>query len=391
MAKILKFPPGFLWGSSTSAYQVEGGIENCDWAKVYPAGKACDHYNRYQEDFDLLKSLSQNTYRFSIEWSRIEPEDGKFDEKEIEHYKKVLLSLKEKNIISFVGLWHWTTPLWLTEKGGWADKKINYYFARYTEVIVKELGNLIDFWVTINEPTIPFIPGYLFFGYVVGNWPPQKRNIFLAFKVYRNFIKAHKKAYQIIHTFYSRAKVGISLDCAYIDPSSKKSFLDRMLVFIWRYFHNYLFFNLTKKYQDFLGVNYYFHDRLKFPFLIRNENKVLSDLGWEVYPKGIYYVLKNLKKYKKPVYITENGLADAKDRLRKDFIRDHLFWIYKAINEEGIDVKGYFHWSLMDNFEWDKRFEPKFGLVEIDETLERKPSPSAFYYAEICKNNSLTI
>ena len=224
MAKILRFPPGFLWGSSTSAYQVEGGIENCDWAKAYPAGMACDHYNRYQEDFDLLKSLNQNTYRFSIEWSRIEPQEGRFDEKEIEHYRQVILALRKRGIEPFVGLWHWTTPLWLTEKGGWVNKKINYYF----------------------------------------------------------------------------------------------------------------------------------HDRLKFPFLIRNENKVLSDLGWEIYPEGIYYVLKNLEKYQKPIYITENGLADDKDSLRKDFIKNHLYWIHKAIQEK-IDVKGYFHWSFMDNFEWDKK------------------------------------
>ena len=146
-----------------------------------------------------------------------------------------------------------------------------------------------------------------------------------------------------------------------------------------------------KNYQEFIGLNYYFHNRIKGFKFNQNENKIVSDLGWEVYPEGIYHVLKNLRKYNKPIYITENGLADAKDKLRKDFIRDHLFWIHKAM-EEGIDVKGYFHWSLMDNLEWHKGFEPEFGLIGIDyKTLERKPRPSAFYYAEICKNNSLTI
>src|SRR3989338_10214916 len=123
MEKIVKFPQGFLWGSATAAYQVEGGIENCDWSKVYPAGLACDHYNKYEEDFDLAKSLNQNAHRFSIEWSRIEPREGEFDQKEIEHYKKVLLALRERNIRSFVTLWHFTNPVWLAEKGGWTNQE----------------------------------------------------------------------------------------------------------------------------------------------------------------------------------------------------------------------------------------------------------------------------
>ncbi len=399
MNEILKFPEDFLWGLATSAYQVEGGIENCDWSTPYPknggrpAGRACDHYNLYEEDFDWIKKLNQSAFRFSIEWSRIETEEGEFDKKEIEHYRKVLLALKKRNIKSVVTLWHWTTPLWLAERGGWANKRAVDYFVRYTKVIAEELSNLIDFWVTLNEPTVPFIPGYLRFGYVTGHWPPQKRNIFLAWKVYRNFVRAHKKAYQIIHDFEKRAKVGITLDCAYVEPYYKKSPMNRISVFIWRYLHNYLFFDLTKKYQDYLGVNYYFHNRLKFPFLLRNENKVVSDLGWEIYPEGIYYLLKELKKYQKPIYITENGVADAEDKLRKNFIRDHLFWTHKAI-KEGVDVRGYFHWSLMDNYEWGRMggFGPRFGLIEIDyKTLERKPRPSAFYYSEICKNNGFGI
>ena len=390
MNKILKFPNKFLWGSATSSYQVEGGIENCDWSKDFPAGNACDHYRRYEEDFNLLKKLNQNAYRFSIEWSRIEPNEGKFDKKEIEHYRKMLLSLKKKEIVSFVTLWHWTTPLWLSKKGGWANNKVIDYFTRYTKIIAEELGDLIDFWITINEPTVPFIPGYLYFGYFKGFWPPKKRNIFLALRAYKNFIKAHKKSYQIIHNFNKKARVGVALDCAYIEPYNRKSLLNQISVFIWRYLHNHLFFDLTKKYQDFLGINYYFHDRLKFPFSPRNENKIVSDLGWEIYPEGIYFVLKEMKKYQKPIYITENGIADAKDKLRKNFIKDHLYWIHRAI-EEGVDVRGYLYWSLMDNYEWGGGFKPRFGLIEIDyeKNLERKIRQSAYYYAEICKKNIL--
>jgi beta-glucosidase len=165
----LKFPAGFLWGSSTSAYQVEGGIENCDWAKVFPAGRACDHYNLYEKDFNWLKKLNQNAYRFSLEWSRIEPEEGKFDEKEIEHYHKMIYSLKNKGVEPFVTLWHWTTPLWLAEKGGWESKEIVNYFSRYAEKIVSTFKNEVKFWLTINEPEI-----YTAQSYLKGAWPPQK-------------------------------------------------------------------------------------------------------------------------------------------------------------------------------------------------------------------------
>ena len=384
MNKILKFPLGFAWGASTSSYQVEGGIENCDWSKDFPAGIACDHYCRYEEDFDLLKKLNQNTYRFSIEWSRVEPEEGKFDEKEIKHYRQVNSALKKLDIEPFVGLWHWTNPLWIKNKGGWESKKIAYYFSRYAKKIVSSLKDNVKFWITINEPEI-----YTSSSYVSGIWPPYKKSIFSFISVINNLIKTHKEAYKTIKKIQPDAQVGIATNNTYYealdDPISHlvKNIVERL--------DHFYILNKIKNYQEFIGLNYYFHNRIKGFKFNQNENKIVSDLGWEVYPEGIYHVLKNLRKYKKPIYITENGLADAKDKLRKDFIRDHLFWIHKAM-EEGIDVKGYFHWSLMDNLEWHKGFEPEFGLIGIDyKTLERKPRPSAFYYAEICKNNSLTI
>lgn len=386
MAKTLKFPEDFLWGSATSAYQVEGGIEDCDWSKVYPAGRACDHYNRYEEDFDLLKKLNQNAYRFSIEWSRIETEEGKFDKKEIEHYRNVLLNLKEREIISFVTLWHFTTPQWLAKIGGWSNRKSIFYFLRFAERLFNKYQNLVNFWITLNEPL-----NYASIGYLEGRWVPKKRNLILFLKVIHNLIIAHKKVYELFHKKNPNVKVGNAESYCFFEPFNPKSFFDKFNSWIYNYFWNEWFLKQIKNHLDFIGLNYYFHNKIKFPFLKRNENKIVSDIGWEIYPEGIYYVLKNLKKYKKPIYITENGLADAKDILRKDFIRDHLYWIYKAI-QEGVDVKGYFHWSLMDNFEWEKGFEPRFGLIEIDyKTLERKPRPSAFYYAKICKENKLII
>lgn len=388
MDKSFKFPADFVFGSATSAYQVEGNIENNDWSKTFPAGKACDHYNRYQEDFDIIKNLNQNAYRFSIEWSRIEPREGEFDKKSIEHYRKMLKALQKRKITPFLTLWHWTIPLWLAEKGGWGSRQSIFYFERYVGVVSRELGDLVKYWVTINEPTVPLFRGYLHFGYVKGLWPPKRKNIFSAWLAYINFVIAHKKSYSIIKKADKNAKIGIALNCVYVEPHDKNSFINKISVFVYHYLYNRLFFSLTKKYHDYLGINYYFHDKLKSNFLIANENKLVSDMGWEIYPEGIYHVLKEMKKYQKPIYITENGLADSKDSLRKNFIKNHLSWISKAI-EEGVNIKGYFHWSLMDNFEWGD-FSQRFGLVRINyKTLERKIRPSANYYSAICKNKQL--
>jgi beta-glucosidase len=297
----------------------------------------------------------------------------------------VLLALKKRNIKSAVTLWHWTNPAWFAEKGGWTNKKASDYFANYVKKITQELGDLIDIWLVFNEPLV-------FTAHSYGNaeWPPKEKNSPKILEVIKNLIKAHKKSYSLIKNANNEAKIGIARHNVYFEPFNPKSFLDRFSVWIIRYFWNYYFLNKIKNYQDFIGLNYYHHNKIKFPAHIKEEGKIVSDIGWEIYPQGIYYVLKKLnQKYKKPIYILENGLADARDKLRKNFIKDHLFYVHKAI-QEGVDVKGYFHWSLMDNFEWAKGFGPKFGLIEIDyKTMERKIRDSAYYYAEICKNNFL--
>ena len=391
MEKELKFPKNFLWGSATSSYQVEGGIKNSDWTKFKDAGIACDHYNRYEEDFDLLKRLDQNAHRFSIEWSRIEPEEGKFDEKEIEHYRKVLLALKEREIIPFVTLYHYTVPLWFKEKGSWLNPRSPEYFERYTKKIMESLGEYADFWMTINEPLV-----YSTNSYLDREWPPQEKSLLKTIKVIKRLIKAHKRAYNVIHQIKKEAKVSIAKSNIFFEPYDNK-LSSRLLVRGANYFWNKYFLNSVRRESDFIGLNYYFHHKLKFSWshpknwIGHNENKKITDIGWEVYPEGIYWILKDLARFKKPIYIVENGLADAEDKLRQDFIKEHLCQIHKAI-EEGMDIRGYLHWSLIDNFEWAKGFSPRFGLVEIDyNTLERKPRPSAFYYAQICKENSLVV
>jgi len=421
---ILKFPKNFYWGSSTSAHQVEGNnhndwteweIQNCHrlaqeakgywhpWqVKKFPemltpenyvSGWACDHYNRYGEDFDIVRTLHQNAHRFSIEWSRVEPENGKFNQKEIEHYRQVLRALRERKIEPFVTLWHWTNPVWIRDLGGWENKNTAAYFARYVKKVVGELGDDVRFWVTLNEPTV-----YLSRSYIVGAFPPQKRNLWAFFKAYKNLAQAHNRAYAVIHKVQKDSLVGLSNNISFVEPKHRFCLADQLLSKLYRYFGGERVFELTAGNFDFIGVQYYFHDVLCVYNIFRylsgtphsqKEDKNKTDLNWEVFPEGIYRILKNLKKYDKPIFITENGIADARDRQRKKFIEDHLFWTRRAI-EEGADVRGYFYWSLLDNFEWDKGFWPKLGLVAVDrKTMKRKIRKSAFEYAKICKSNQL--
>ena len=389
--KIRKFPKDFLWGAAVSSYQVEGGIDHCDWSEKFPAGRACDYYHKYEEYFDLAKELNQNVHRFSLEWSRIQPNEGKFDRKEIEHYRKILRALKKRRIKSMVTILHFTLPIWLSEKGGLHNARFPDYFESFTRFVTEELDDLVDFWVTINEPKV-----YLSLGYIEGRFPPQKKNLFLTPLVFINFVKAHKKAYKAIHSINSNAKVGTAQNYCFSEAYNKRSFVNMILVKISNFITNNFFSKFVIKYSDFIGVNYYFHNRIKFtpfsfPFVkIDNENKKVSDMNWEIFPKGLYFVLKDMKKYNKPVYITENGIADTKDEKRFEFIKDHLTWMHKAI-KEGVDVRGYMYWSLFDNFEWDSGFAKKFGLIEIDykNNLKAEIRRSAYDYAEICKNNSL--
>lgn len=370
MTQTLNFPKNFLWGTATSAYQVEGGIKNNDWIKFYDAGRACDHYHRFKEDFDLAKSLGQNAHRFSIEWARIEPEEGKFNQKELEHYQQVVSALGQCQLEPFVTLFHFTLPQWFAKKGGWLNKKAPYYFVRYVQKIVEALGGRVRFWLTINEPMV-----YVSGSFLRGRWPPQEKSFWKSWKVLQRLVKAHRLAYQTIHQKNREAKVGIAKHMFYFEGST-----------ILRYLANDYFLQKIKKYQDFVGLNYYRPWRVSL-----KEKLERTDMDWEIYPQGIFHILKDLRKYKVPVYITENGLADARDKKRAKFILEHLAFVWQAI-QEGVDVRGYFHWSLLDNFEWTEGFWPRFGLIEVDyKTLQRKIRPSARVYAKICQENKILI
>jgi beta-glucosidase len=400
---ILKFPEGFLWGASTSAYQIEGGI-TCDWSqwemsdkrlrelrskklnyRDFVCGRACDSYNRYSEDIALAKNMNLGGFRLGIEWARIEPKEGEFNHKEIEHYRRVLTELKNNNIKVVLTLWHWTNPMWVVSEGGWSNKKVVGHFARYVEFVAAELGDLVDFWVTINEPTVHVLNGYF-----KGTFPPNKMNPILGIKTFFNLVSAHRKAYEVIHKTNLRANVGFTHLGDNFQAARPWFFLEVFLAWIFNFFCNQLFLRLICSHIDYIGLDYYFHNRVVWhPPFIKNINKEVTDFGWEIYPEGIYNILKDLRRFKKPIYIMENGLADAADAKREKFIIDHLRYVHKAI-EEGEDVRGYFHWSLLDNFEWAAGWGMKFGFYEVDrETFERKPRPSVRTYAEICLNNGV--
>ncbi len=390
----LKFPENFYWGTATSAYQIEGGIKN-DWSVEggkYDAGIACDHYNRYQQDFDFARGMNNNAHRFSIEWARIEPRQGKFDQKEIEHYRNVIKALKDRGLEPFITIWHWTLPDWLAKKGGLVNKKFPEYFERYAKKIVNEYSDSVRFWIVLNEPLIP-----LNYGYLVGDFPPFKKFAINKYiKGLFNLVKAHKKVYTAIHKINPNAQASISQMVNYFEPARKWCPVEIVFSKLACFFTNDYFYSRIKNHIDFVGFSYYHHDRIVwYPPFKKNLNKQVSDMGWEIYPQGIYKILKHLKKWKKPIYITENGLADADDKYRAEFIKNHLKWVHKAI-KEGIDIRGYFYWSLIDNYEWGRGktgFEPRFGLIEVDyeDDLQRKPRPSSKLYAKICKHNILEI
>ncbi len=403
--KNLKFPTGFLWGVSTSAYQIEGGITN-DWSEweisprriqflksrgLNPAdficGSACNSYQLWRQDIELVKNLHCRAYRFGLEWARLEPEPGVFNQKAIDHYAQILKTLKANNLQTVVTLWHWTMPLWVARAGGWANPKTIDYFSRYVKKIVRELGAEIDWWVTLNEPRIHIGNGYL-----TGKFPPQKKSPLLARRVSQNLADGHIKAYQIIHQVYSTAQVSITHLVDYFEPARPWCPVEQALAKLAHYFVNDYFLQKIKNHLDYVGLDYYFHQRMVWhPPFRRNQNKQTTDMGWEIYPAGIYYVLKYLAKLNKPILILENGLADADDSRRPSFIINHLRYVHQAI-KEGIDVRGYFYWSLLDNFEWAAGWAPKFGLYAVDRrTFARQPRPSARLYAQICQHNEVKI
>jgi len=405
----LKFPENFLWGVATSAYQVEGNNSSADWWEWEKQGKteeksgvACDYYNRFKTDHDFITQLGCGVFRLGLEWSRIETEEGVFSEEVISHYREILRDLKNRNIKTQVTLWWWTSPIWFQKKYGFHNKKSIELFVRYVEKMTKDLGDFIDIFTVFNEPMVPLGQGFL-----GGIFPPGYKNPFKFLRAINNVAAAYRESYKIIHKIKPNVQVGITYLYNWYESEGFGILLNAINK-VAQWYRIDLLGNKIKNYQDYIGIDYYRLGKIKFDWknirmdaqnqtyfgftIEEDEDNVMK---WISCPEGIYLVLKEAsEKFKLPIYIIENGMPTdigINDEERIAFLKEHLRFIHKAI-ENGVDVRGYNHWSLMDNFEWLYGYKPRFGLIEIDyKTLERKPRKSFYEYAKICKSNELEI
>ncbi len=403
-----KFPQAFLWGAATSAHQVEGQNIYNDWWLAEqerllkePSALACKHYELYAEDFLLAQQLQHNCHRFSIEWSRIEPEQGNFQAAEIAHYRNVIADLKNKGLEPIVTLHHFTNPVWFSQKGGWAKSRNQRYFLRFVERIVGEFASQVKFWITINEPLV-----YSSHAYLLGAWPPKKRSLFKTFQVTRNLAQAHLQAYRIIHKIYhqqglNRPRISIAANLQAFEIC-QPTWKNKLARYLRNKLYNFNFIDRLASCQtlDYIGINYYGRNLIdvhswKIRDLLlqtcqQNHHPLpRNSLGWDIYPQGLSKLLMVVKKYKLPVLITENGICTADDDLRWDYIRQHLEQLSWAIGQ-GVEILGYIYWSLIDNFEWDKGFAPRFGLVAVDyQDYKRSVRPSANKLAAVIRSGEI--
>lgn len=408
----LKFPKNFLWGVATSAHQIEGGqhnqwsvweLENAkalaaqssyqfddlsNWPEVkrsaqtpsnYVSGRATEHYARFAEDISLARKLNLNAFRLSIEWSRVQPEQGAWDAGAVKHYKEVLAELKKQGIEPMVTLFHFTLPVWFAEMGGFEKRANVKFFVEFAERILSELGGTIRYVITINEPEI-----YASQSYLEAKWPPQVQNRAQYRRVLANLAFAHNTIAKKLHAASRRYRVSVAKNSAYIYPGDDSALSVRAAA-VMQYQRDDMFLRKVIKQCDFLGVNYYFSERV-YGYRVHNPDERLNDLGWDMQPQYLERALERLsEKYKKPIIVTENGLADASDEDRQWWLMQTILAMQRAMRN-GVELLGYFHWSLTDNFEWDKGYWPRFGLYAVDyRTMERTPRPSAVWFAKVLK------
>ncbi len=423
-----KIPKSLLMGAATAATQIEGGDYNNNWYQWSQMGMidnnessivACDHWNRVEEDIELMKSLSLETYRMSIEWSRIEPKNGEWSEEGIKHYIDEIDMLISAGIKPLVTLHHFSSPIWIQDIDAWANKKTVDYFVRFVEKVVTFLGERVNEYCTINEPNV-----FVNDTYMDGKYPGgEKGNIIKYFKASKNMIKAHVLCYDLIHKLrkdlgFDDTLVGVVPHLAYFDLNTKRPFFKLTKKFINQSFHGIFLKGMiegrltfpfmgrvAKKgiYSDFIGVNYYTRSMISpgkdigmlfgdvhYKKNLPEDKK--TDLEWEIYPEGLSSVIEELyNKYKLPIYITENGIANADDSKRISFIRSHLIEVIKLI-ESGVDVRRYYYWSLLDNLEWNDGYGPRFGLIHVDyNTLERTIQESGHYFKNLIESREIEI
>jgi beta-glucosidase len=429
---MLTFPPGFLFGTATAATQIEGGCTTSDWyAFARQPGRvrhgdtpklACDGWKRWPEDVALQRSLGLGAYRMSVEWARIEPRDGETDRAALDTYRRMLGALRDAGIEPMVTLHHFTLPQWAAERGGVLAEEFPRRLARFARVAVNALGDLCRLWITINEPNVLAAHGYL-----LGIWPPARRSPGAALLAHYRLLEAHVAAYrELKHARGDGVEVGVAHHLRIAQPERDRSVGDRWAARALQHVFSDAFaaamcdgrmygpldalaartgrpygFRVSEARgtHDFFGINYYSRDLVRLSgshaaelFIARSvpPGAAVSDLGWEIYPEGLGVLVRRWAgRSSLPVYVTENGIADASDDKRGPFLVRHLAELLRAL-ADGVPVRGYFHWSLLDNFEWAEGYGPRFGLVEVDyATQQRRPRPSAQLYARIARECTL--
>lgn len=388
----MRFPDGFLWGSAVAAHQVEGNNWASDWWAwehmpgtpcVEPSGDACDFYHRYREDVALLAALGHQAFRFSVEWARIEPEEGEFSRAALAHYRRVLGACHDAGLIPMVTLHHFTSPRWFAERGGWERAENVPFFGRYAARVMRALGDLIPYVCTINEPNIVATLGYL-----AGVFPPGKRDRDARHRATDNFIAAHRLAVEAVKSGPGKALVGLTL--AMTEYQALPGGEERLRQ-IRRVMHDVYLDAVAEDSSDFIGVQTYTRQRIGPDGALPPEPGVeTTQMGYEFWPQALEACVREAAaRTRKPVIVTENGIGTADDARRIAFLEAALRGLHRAI-QDGVDVRGYMHWSAMDNFEWTRGYGPTFGLIAIDrETLARRPKPSAYWYAGVILHNGL--
>ena len=411
--KTKTFPKRFLWGAATSAHQIEGRTHNqwsvwelenaktkaaqaeyrygdfSSWDRIkaeakapanYVSGTVGNHYKHFEKDFDLLEKMNMNAYRFSIEWSRLEPTQGAWSAEAATHYREYIAELKKRGIEPVITLLHFTQPVWFTDLGGFEKRANIQYFVRFAERVMRELGKGIKYVITINEPEV-----FSFETYITQEWPPAKASKWKAWRTLRNQLTAHKRAYRVIKAVNPRYKIGIAKNSVYFYPGDT-AWLSHVSAVLMQWFQDDYTLRSVRKTSDFLGLNYYQSQRV-FGYRVHNaEDADYSDLDWMVSPGDIEYVLERWhRRYNLPILITENGLADAADQYRQEWIKETLVAMQNAMGKD-VQLLGYLHWSLTDNFEWAHGKWPRFGLAELDyKTGERSLRPSAVWFGKVIK------
>jgi len=424
--KRLDFPGGFLWGVSTAAHQVEGGNDNSQWSDWERAGhirsgdysgNACDWWNNAERDFDIARDMGLNALRFSVEWSRIEPEAGRWDPQAMHRYRELLQGLHQRGIRPIVCLHHFSHPRWFEQQGAFLNPKAPAIFERFTRHVVESLGDLCQQWLTFNEPNV-----YSAFGYVMGEFPPGRTGeIGNALRVNSTQARAHLLAYHAIHELQPAAQVGWAQHFVVFHPVGVGA--HRWVASLLNQVFNEGFLRLIEQGHagfpfslfdgaghdlqgacDFVGLNVYSRFHVAFDLRIpsqlfghifvpahvpQGDSGVEKPYG-EAYPLAVRVAVERASRLGKPIYILENGVPDAQDRIRPWLILNVIKELHRLICE-GHDIRGYFHWTLTDNFEWTEGWKLRFGLVALDPvTQQRRLRNSAHLYREIASSNGLS-